>query len=243
MVRGFYQLGSGMLTQNRVLGAISNNIANVDTTGYKKSKVTASSFGQMVVNRVDSQKTPLASVTMACIADTNTTIHSEGTFKPTDRTLDFALSGQGFFAVQSNNGVVYTRNGSFNLDDQGYLIVKGVGRVIGQNGPIHLGTDAITADAQGDLMVNGNTVDKISIYDFDNYHDLSSTGEGTYTGANAKLSANPQVRWKTLEGSNVDTAEEMTNAIAAQRNLQSCSEILKMYDQVLEKAATAIGKV
>lgn len=243
MVRGFYTLGSGMLTQNRTLGAISNNIANIDTTGYKKSTVTTSTFGQMVVNRVDAQKTALGNAVMCNIVNTNETIHSEGTLTPTDRALDFALSGPGFFAVQSDNGVVYTRNGSFNLDDQGYLCVKDVGRVLGQNGPIYLGTDNITGDGQGNIMVGGNTVAKLAVYDFADYGNLSKVGEGTYSGTNAVLSTTPQIKWKTLEGSNVDAAQEMTNAIAAQRNLQNCSEALKMYDAVLAKAVTDIGKV
>ena len=243
MVRGFYTLGSGMLTQNRVLGAISNNIANINTNGYKKSTVTTSTFGQMVVNRVDAQKSELGDATMSNIVNTNTTIHSEGTLNSTDRALDFAISGQGFFAVQSDNGVVYTRNGSFNLDDQGYLCVKGVGRVLGQNGPIYLGSDAVTADGQGDIAVDGRVAGKLAISDFSNYDDLSKVGEGTYSGANATLVANPQLKWKTLEGSNVDAAAEMTNAIAAQRNLQNCSQALKMYDAVLSKAVTDIGKV
>jgi len=243
MVRGFYALGSGMLTQNRVLGAISNNIANIDTNGYKKSTVTTSTFGAMVVNRVDAQKTALGGVTMSNIMNTNTTIHSEGTLKSTDRALDFAISGQGFYGVQSNSGTVYTRNGSFNLDDQGYLCVKDVGRVLGQNGPIYLGTDAITVDGQGNITAGGKVAGKLAVYDFANYDNLSKVGEGTYSGTNATLTANPQIMWKTLEGSNVDTAEEMTNAIAAQRNLQNCSQALKMYDTVLAKAVTDIGKV
>jgi flagellar basal-body rod protein FlgG len=180
---------------------------------------------------------------MANIVYTNTTIHSEGTLKSTDRTLDFAISGSGFFAVQSANGIIYTRNGSFNLDDQGYLVIKGLGRVMGQNGPIQLGTDAITADGQGNIAVNGNNINKIAVYDFADYKSLSAIGNGTYSGTNAVLAANPAVNWKTLEGSNVNSAEEMTNAIAAQRNLQTCSEALKMYDKILEEASTEVGKV
>lgn len=245
MVRGFYMLGSGMLTQSRVLTGISNNLANADTNGYKKEKVTSTTFGSMVMNRVDSEKTPLGNVTMMRIADKMNVIHSQGIMKDTDRTLDFAIKGQGFYAVQGNNGTVYTRNGSFNIDGEGYLILDGVGRVMGQNGPIQIGTDSFTADSQGNLLVDGQIVDKIAVYDFDDYNTLQTTGEGmfTSTGGQPTMVQTPSLLWKTVEGSNVDAGEEMTNAIAVQRNLQSCSQAIKMYDEVLAKAVTDIGKI
>lgn len=244
MVRGFYALGSGMLTQSRILSGISNNLANLETPGYKKKEVSVTTFGNMVINRVDSQKTPIGSMSMIAAADKTNTIHSEGTLKSTERNLDFAIQGEGFFAVQGQNGTVYTRNGSFNVDDQGYLILKGQGRVLGNNGPIHIGTDNFTADSQGNLSLNGNVTDKIAVYNFADYNNLKTTGEGMFTAAGgAALMQNPNILWKSIEGSNVDSAEEMTNAISAQRNLQTCSQAIKMYDQVLARAVTDIGKI
>nr|WP_319488392.1 flagellar hook-basal body complex protein [uncultured Caproiciproducens sp.] len=245
MVRGFYALGSGMLTQSRILTGISNNLANVETTGYKKKVVTATTFGNMVINRVDSQKTPIGSMSLITVADKTNTIHSEGTLKNTERSLDFAIQGEGFFAVQGTNGTVYTRNGSFNVDQDGYLALDNVGRVMGQNGPIQVNTDQFSADAQGNLSVDGKNVDKIAVYNFDDYNNLQIAGEGMYTSAGTAptLVQNPSVMWKTIEGSNVNAAEEMTSALSVQRNLQTCSQALKMYDQVLSDAVTNIGKI
>ncbi|WP_312693463.1 flagellar hook-basal body protein, partial [Caproiciproducens sp.] len=158
MVRGFYALGSGMLTQSRILTGISNNLANVETPGYKKKEVTASTFGSMMINRVDSEKTPIGRMSLITVADKTNVIHSEGTLKNTERSLDFAIQGEGFFAVQGKNGTVYTRNGSFNVDADGYLVLDNVGRVLGQNGPIQIGTDQFSADTQGTLAVNGKNV-------------------------------------------------------------------------------------
>jgi len=245
MERGFYTLGSGMLTQSRILTGISNNLANIATPGYKKKEVSATTFGKMVINRVDTQNTPIGSMNLATVADKMDTIHSQGTLKDTQRTLDFAIKGEGFFAVQGTNGTVYTRNGSFNVDQGGYLALDGVGRVMGQNGPIHIGTDQFTADAQGNLSVNGQTVDKIAIYNFTDYNNLQTAGEGmfTSTGGAPTLMQEPSLMWKTIEGSNVDAAEEMTNALSVQRNLQSCSQAIKMYDQIMAKAVTDIAKI
>ncbi|MDF1494259.1 flagellar hook-basal body protein [Caproiciproducens sp. CPB-2] len=243
MVRGFYALGSGMLTQSRILTGVSNNLANIETPGYKKKEVTASTFGSMVINRVDSQKTPIGTMSLITAADKTNVIHSEGTLKNTERPLDFAIQGEGFFAVQGANGTVYTRNGSFNVDAEGYLVLDNVGRVMGQNGPIQIGTDQFTADAQGNLAVGGNVVDKIAVYGFDDYNNLRISGDGMFTGTNAVLVQNPDIMWKTIEGSNVNAAEEMTDALSAQRNLQNCSQAIKMYDQVLSDAVTNIAKI
>ncbi len=243
MVRGFYALGSGMLTQSRILTGVSNNLANIETPGYKKKEVTTSTFGSMVINRVDSQKTPIGTMSLITAADKTNVIHSEGSLKSTERPLDFAIQGEGFFAVQGNNGTVYTRNGSFNVDAEGYLVLDNVGRVMGQNGPIQIGSDQFTADSQGNLTVGGNVVDKISVYNFDDYNNLRISGDGMFTGTNATLVRNPDIMWKTIEGSNVNAAEEMTDALSAQRNLQNCSQAIKMYDQVLSDAVTNIAKI
>lgn len=245
MQRGFYTLGSGMMTQNRILTGISNNIANADTPGYKKKVVTSTTFGNLVINRVNSsEKTPIGDMSLIVAADQTNTIHSEGTLKSTERGLDFAIQGEGFFAVQGANGTTYTRNGSFNVDDQGYLVLKNQGRVLGTNGPIRVGTDNFTADSSGNLFVDGQPAGTLAVYNFADYNNLKTSGEGMFTAAGgAAQMQNPSILWKTVEGSNVDAAEEMTKAITVQRGLQSCSQAIKMYDQVLAKATTEIGKI
>jgi len=244
MVRGFYTLASGMITQERILSTISNNLSNVETTGYKKQQVTTTTFGEMVMARIGSEITPLGTVSSIQIADETNTIHSQGTLENTNRNLDFAISNEGFFAVQSDNGLVYTRNGNFSIDEEGYLTLGNVGRVVGENGPIQLGTDSFTTDNYGGLYVNDQLVDSIAVYNFEDYNTLKISGEGMYTATqNAVLMDSPTVLWKTLEGSNVDTGEEMTNAISSQRQLQSCSQALQMYDETLNKAVTDIGRL
>lgn len=242
MVRGFYQLGAGMLTQNQILGVTSSNIANAKTNGYKKQQVMSTSFGEMVLNRLDGRQTQLGSGVAVRTADETATIHSQGILESTDRALDFAIRDKGFFAVQTPNGLQYTRKGSFNLDDQGYLIVKGGGRVMGQNGPILLGTDKVTMDNSGNIYANGNLAGKPAIYDFADYNTLREAGEGFYTATGAPTPVRTDLLWKTIEGSNVNMSQEVTNAMAAQRELQSCSQMLKMYDQILAKATTEIGR-
>lgn len=244
MTRGFYTLGSGMITQNRMLSAISNNIANVKTPGFKKDTILSQTFGEMVMNRVDGQITPLGTVSMLRSADEQYTIHSQGMLDTTERNLDFALVGSGFFQVQGDNGTVFTRNGSFNIDNEGYLILSGVGRVMGENGPIQIGTDNFTADENGNLFsANGAALGSIAVYDFENYAELLTVGDGMYNAPNSQRVENPLIKWQTIESSNVDVGQEMTNSIATQRILQSIAQSLQMYDSTMQSATTQIGKV
>lgn len=244
MDRGFYTLGSGIIAQNRKLTGISNNLANVQTLGYKKKEVTTTTFGDMVISRVDSATTPIGTLSLATLADKTNVIHSQGDLKGTNRTLDFAIRGEGFFSVQGQNGMIYTRNGSFNVDQEGYLVLKNEGRVMGTNGPIHVGTDQFTADEQGNIAVNGTNVGNLAVYNFADYNNLKISGDGMFTAAGgATLMQNPSIMWKTVEGSNVDAAKEMTNAMSTQRELQNCSQAIKMYDQVIGRSVTEIGKI
>lgn len=246
MVRGFYTLSSGMLTQTRKLTAVSNNLSNVETPGYKRNNVSSTTFGNMVISRLDSRgNVPIGEMGLITVADRTDVIHSQGSLKETGRNLDFAIQGQGFFGVQSENGLVYTRNGSFNVDEQGYLVSQDLGgRVLGQNGPLMVGTDQFESDNNGNIFVNGNQVGALAVFDFEDYNNLRSAGQGSFTAVGgAQAVQAPQLAWKNVESSNVDTAQEMTNAMLIQRNLQTCSQALKMYDQILSRTVTEIGKV
>ncbi len=256
MTRGFYHLGSSMLTQNRMLSAISNNIANVKTVGFKKDRVISTTFKEMVMNRVENQKAnPLGEVTMLRTADETFTIHSQGNLESTERALDFAILEEGFFKIRNvtTDEIVYSRNGSFNLDKEGYLVLEGVGRVQNEQGDIQLGTDNITSTKYGEIYdENGDLLAEINTYNFEDYTKLRTVKEGVYKGSvnpetneetNPTLVENPQFMWKSIETSNVNAGEEMTNAMATQRIMQSVAQTLKMYDATLQSATNQIAKL
>lgn len=245
MTRGFYMLGSGLLTQSRVLSTISNNMANAETTGYKSQKTEISTFGSMVMASVGAKTKTLGTVSLMTTADGLQTDYTQGALTPTGRNLDFAIQGQGLFAIQSKNGTVYTRNGNFNLDSEGYLVLNGVGRVLGADGnPIKLGTDNFTADSSGNLTVNGSAAGKLGVYTLADYRTLQVNGQGCYTATGGiTLMGSPSVVSQSLEGSNVDATKEMTNALSAERSLQSCSQAIQMYYETTDKAVSEIGKI
>lgn len=249
MFQGFYNATSGMLTQNRNLNVISNNMGNVSTPGFKSDKFIATTFREELVSRTgnkDKKNTsPLGYQSKIRASDLTVTDFTNSAYAPTRNVLDFALSGDGFFCIQTNNGTVYTRNGSFTLDDQGYLYLPTVGRVLGQNGPIYLGTDKIRVDSAGRITSeNGNrTFGTLQIVDFQNYDTqlVKTNGNVFIAPGGGAVASDAKVVNQALESSNVDAVEQMVNMMGGQRALQSSAQVMKMYDQLIAKMVSQLG--
>ena len=239
MFQGYYDLTSNMITQNRNMNIISNNMTNISTPGYKEDRLMQSTFRDEMIYRYDRDcKTPVGTVSRMNIADERVTDYSEGGIRETGAAMDVGLTGSGFFAIQTDNGVVYTRNGSFNLDNNGYLLLPGVGRVLGTNGPIQLTTDEIVIDKQGNITNEGGTqfFGTLRVVDFADYSQLTKITGGVFqANAQPQAAEGVTVTQKYLEDSNVSMAEEMTRMMSGQRVLQSSAQLLKMYDQLMSK--------
>lgn len=241
MFQGYYDLASNMITQNRNMNIISNNMSNVSTPGYKEDRLMESTFREEMIYRYDQYgKTQVGTVSRMNIPDERVTDYSEGGLTETGSALDVGLQGNGFFVVQSNNGVVYTRNGSFNLDDQRYLVLQGIGRVQGVNGPIQLTTDDVDIDSQGNITAAGGTqyFGRIQVVDFADYNQLTKITGGVFEAAGAPQASNATIKQKYTENSNVNMAEQMTRMMSGQRVLQGSAQILKIYDQLVGKIVT-----
>lgn len=249
MSRGIYTLTSGMLTQQRKIDISSNNIANINTAGYKREQVVTSNFGNMLINKykqngIYEEATPINNVSVIRTIVENNTIHSQGALEETGNMTDFAIIGAGFFAIDENGQVLYTRNGSFNIDEEGYLVLEGAGRVQGESGDIYLGTDKFNFAEDGSITVDDEVVDKIAVYDFPDYNSLNKSGEGMFiSGAQPDLVDYPVIAHKTVERSNVDVTEEVTGILSSQRALQTAAQALKIYDMVNDKAVNEIGRI
>ena len=241
MFQGYYDLASNMITQNRNMNIISNNISNVSTPGYKEDRLMESTFREEMIYRYDQfGKTQVGTVSRMNIADERVTDYSEGGLRETGSPLDVGLTGNGFFVVQTNNGVVYTRNGSFNLDDQRYLVLPGVGRVLGTNGPIQLNTDEVGIDSQGNITTEDGLQNfgRLQIVDFADYTQLTKITGGVFQAAAAPQASNATVTQRYTEYSNVNMAEQMTRMMSGQRVFQRSDKILKIYDQLVGKIVT-----
>ena len=122
MTKGFYNLTSGVLSQTRRLDVVANNMTNLSTPGYKAETYTDSTFEEVLYHLVgnkDKDYTPIGEQSYILAPSAFYVDYSQGALEETGLDLDFAIQGDGFFAVQAGDGVEYTRGGSFSLDGAG----------------------------------------------------------------------------------------------------------------------------
>ena len=243
MFSGYYTIASGLITNQHAIETIGNNVDNALTPGYRSEKTVRSTFEQELLSRLDSQGTASLSsqkgFPIATICGT-TTSFEPGSIKQTDRKLDIAINGDGFFVVKGTDGQSYlTRNGSFSVDDQGYLQLAGYGRVQGAVGDIRVGTSDISVDSAGIITdaQGGNLLGTLSIVQPTDLNALTRTSDGMFTGGGNTPSTSFEIVQGSLEQSNVDMNAEITNLIAAQRDLQTCASALKIVDTLDRKSA------
>ena len=250
MVKGFYQLTSAMLSQGRRLDVVSNNMVNVSTAGYKADRYTDSTFQNVLMSRIGnkdkSAPQELGQESYILAPSELYTDYTQGSLEETTLPLDFAIEGDGFFAIELNGQVGSTRQGSFTLDEEGYLCLGGQGRVLDNQGqPIQLPTDKIKADPDGALYsVNGSSyLGTLGIYAFQDNGTLERNERGLFVGQGAAISENYKIHHKMVERSNSNMVQEMVFMMSSQRALQSAAQLSKIYDQVLTKTATDIGRL
>ena len=251
MIKGFYNLTSGMLSQGRRLDVVANNMTNISTAGFKAEHYTDRTFDEVLISRVGNKiKSPYETFepyqAYILAPDQLYTDYTQGSLEETSLPLDFAIEGEGFFAIDTGNGVAYTRAGSFTLDNEGYLCLSELGRVLDREGnPIQLPTDKIEADAVGNLYTkDGNDyMGTLGVYMFEDNQALERTPYGLFTGQGAQLDENPLVHWQYLERANVDMIQQMTELLTCQRSLQSAAQVSKMYDNMMTKTTNDVGRL
>lgn len=248
MYKGFYNLTSAMLTHGKHLDVISNNMTNVSTAGYKADRFTGSTFQEVLWNLVGNREKNYMDLGMQSWITAPSQLYTDftqGSFDVTGQPLDFGIEGQGYFAVQTDNGRVYTRSGNFSLDDEGYLCLPGQGRVLSVTGnPIQLVTDRLTSDGLGGLYnEDGGFLGRIAVFDFVGNEGLEKNDQALFTAANEGTRTNVTVRQGLLERSNVDMVKELTEMISTERAYQSAAEVIKIYDNVIQSATTDVGRL
>lgn len=249
MFKGFYNLTSGMLTQQRNLNVVANNLVNISTAGYKEERYTATTFDDVMYSGLAKKGRDYMDIGRQSYIRASSQLyinHTQGILEPTGISLDFAIQGEGFFAIQGEEGpVVYTRSGSFSLDEEGYLCFPGQGRVLGRDSqPIRLSTDKIQADGEGRLYNEGGALlGQLGVFTFEDTAQLAHNEQGLFTGAQGAILETPEIYWGYLERSNVDMVKQMTEMLTCQRSLQSAAQVTKMYDQLMTKAATDLGRL
>jgi len=253
MVRGFYTAASGMLSRQRAINVLANNISNVGTAGYKNQLTVESSFGAHYVARINSLNgvpdKNIGTGSYIMINEDEFSDMTQGAFQSTERSLDLAINGQGFFLVDSESqGEVLTRNGQLALDTDRYLTVPGVGKVLNENRePIQLESSDFTVNEKGVIFEGGEEVDTLFIAVAKKDDPIKISGTGVYkteSGDCEQAAAETYgIRQGYIEKSNINVSQEITKIMANQNHFQSCVQMLKMYDKINEISANQIGRL
>jgi flagellar basal-body rod protein FlgF len=281
MVRGLYTGASGMIAQMDRINVLSNNLANVNTPSYKKDTTIMKAFPEMLIRRINDDGVrvipPGSYDLMPVIGKMGTgvevnevyTRYTQGAFKRTENDFDMALEGKGFFSVETEGGERYTRNGSFLIDMDGFLVTKDGYKVLGENGPIQIKKNNFIVDEDGNVFENleysgdpqrlvsmeenewNQTVliDRLKIVDFPKLRYVKKVGESLYR--ETKYSEEPfiiederpKVRQGFLEASNVNPVVEMVNLIEVHRNYEANQKMIQAHDTALSKAINEVGRV
>jgi len=252
-----YMAAVGALAYEKRLQIISNNLANSNTVGYKQDQ------GQFkIFDLTDRQDGSIQNGVELDTSQTDMfwnqfnvyTDHSAGSLKNTGNDLDLALVGQGFFCVQTPDGIHYTRKGDFTLNADGVLVTRNGWPVMGESGEISVDGQEnpqqhkkFSVDEEGTISVDGNQIDSLRLVDFQPPYNLTKVGEALFKPADsgpAEIQAGDvRVSQGFLELSNVDAVKMMTEMIEVLRGYESYQKIIRSVDEVNSRAINEIGKM
>ena len=255
MNRAIYPILSGALAQEREMQVFANNMANVNTAGFKQDGQTFKSviaraqaampvfahpvgFGQQIGDR------PAGAAERVFVSPHAVrTSFEAGRIRITGNPLDTAIQGSGFFEVKTPQGVRYTRSGMFSLDSQRRLVTNLGYPVMGTKGEIKIPPGTVQVNAQGGIDVDGRPVAILKLMDFPVDHMPQKQFEGLFASDSAQPAKNPQVQGGHIEESNVNSIGEMVKMIQGMRNYESSQKLIQTLDHMAEVSIQDVGRV
>lgn len=234
---------SYQLAAQRSMDVIANNIANINTPGYKRENVK---FEQLVqqLKPADDQKGPQS---LSFVRDAGVIRDiSAGRIEQTGATFDLGINGSGYFAVQTAQGERYTRNGHFTLNADGVVVTEGGDQLMGDGGAITIAPDDgdISFGKDGTISGKQGQIGKLKLVDFANPRALKKEGESLYsTTQTANTALNTTVSQGTLELSNVEPVVEMSRMIEVMRAYEATSNLEKSASDLKRQAVQKLGTV
>jgi flagellar basal-body rod protein FlgF/flagellar basal-body rod protein FlgG len=237
MVSGKYSALSGSVSRQQAMDNIANNLANLNSTGFKKDRISFES-----VLRGSQQIGQARGINYSRIRTIGTDF-SQGALRDTGRDLDLAISGEGFFKIQRDGQTFFSRNGSFYLDQNGMLKTSDNFNVLDASGqPIQL-PDAlgkkIYIDEAGSIVLDTTpSGQRIGVFTVSDPAKLEKQGNSLYRlgdGATSQPAEEARIVQGSLETSNINMVEEMTRMIETQRRFDACVKVQKSYSTIGEK--------
>lgn len=223
--------------------AVSNNIANMGTSSFKKA---CTSFREVLAKCSDGS---IRSGTTMILG----TDFSPGEMKQTGNPLDVALQGPGFFKVETPQGVVYTRNGSFTQNNEGILVTSDGYPVLGQGGQITLKGSNIEINDHGGISMDQSgdgrmsEIDRLTVVNFEDTSVLEKVGDSSYRSKSTSAQETPaddtKVQQGFLEQSNINPVQEMIDLIQIQRTYEFYRKVIQSYDELESRLYNDVGRL
>jgi flagellar basal-body rod protein FlgF len=238
MDSGFYSAFTGLAARMESLDVVANNLANVNTSGYKAQNEFYKSFTASLNNRGLSQINQ--AINDYGLLGGSRTDFSAGSLDPTGNDTDVAIDGAGFFTVKSKGGTEhYTRNGNFSLNTQRQFVDAQGNLLQGQDGPIQIPAGKLTISTDGTVSVDGAIVSKLKVVDFAPGTAITEDGNTDFTApaGTAKTVAEPQLREGMLEASNSNPMMGAIALIDLQRNAEMMQRALSIYNTDFNQTA------
>ena len=230
-----------MVAKMERLESVANNLANVNTHGYKKT----SQFQTLL----SAQSAPASRQAVPrTFAYTTYVDFSQGDLEQTGNPLDVALQGPGFFVLETPTGVAFTRNGSLKLNEDQLLVSSHGYPVMGEGGAIELRGWNVDISEKGDVYAEGQLIDRLRVVDFEDRSLLANAGATLFRLAQpSTVEASPAKEYTIaqgfLESSNVNPLEQMIEMITLSREFEAVQRVLRQSDETLGKAANEVGRV
>lgn len=249
MLRGMKIAARGMTVQMTKSDIVANNLANADTSGFKRDVHTVQSFREVLLDRIEARPSygrGIGYLGFGASSGPMTVDFSSGGIQTTGNPLDLAIEGDGFFVIETPSEVCLTRDGSFTLNSLGELVTKDGYRVLGTHGAIQIPQGELSVGRSGEVFVDGVNVARLVIWRTDNEDTLSKRGANLYrisSDVPIEEVDNPRIIQGCLERSNVNVVREMLEMIVGMRNFEACQRVLHGYDSTLDKCVNEVGRV
>lgn len=255
MDRGIYPILSGALAHERRMQVFANNMANVNTAGFKQDEeafkavfprphaaIPGIGYGAGLAQQIMAKPLGAAERVFASPHIMKTTFES-GRIKLTGNPLDLAIQGSGFFEVKTPQGARYSRNGMFSLDHQRRLVTNLGYPVMGARGEIKIPVGKLEITTQGEIKVDDKPVDRIRVMEFPDDQMPQKFAEGLFISDKGAVARNPQIQAGHIEESNVNALGEMVKMIQGMRSYESAQKLIQAFDRMAETAIQDVGRV
>jgi flagellar basal-body rod protein FlgF len=239
MDRGVYAIVSGAIGQERRLDIVAKNLANAQTPGYKREKIL---FKTLLTKSAGTSQMKTQADKVFTRATGTFLDWKGGTQRPTGHDTDFALEGDGFFVVNTPRGPEYTRSGNFKVTPAHQLATLDGMPVLGISGPVQIPPGKLLVNREGEVTVDGATVDTLKIVKFTDLGSSTRLGERYITKGPVEPSPSTSILQGSLEESNVNAIEEFVGLVEISRQYEAAQKVIQSMDESTRLAVNEIGR-